>query len=400
MQSSYEDYIEQLDSELLELPDQEDLDGAALGLIRLQEIYLLPPENITKGTLTGKPSPLNPDEAYHLARVAYEYEKFQHAFLWAYESLKQKKRGVTSEVSFKDVLTVLSSSSYKFGQLPLAVFFTEQLLKLDPTDEQVRYVLKHYKLLKELRGHIPSPNMFTLTDPIVSSYEALCRGEDIKKTPKRQRALYCRYSTGGGNPRLIYAPVKEEEESDNPPIIRYYDVLSEKEIEILKSLSRPKRLCINGNCAALNDEEDPVIGRVNQRIADITGLDMESSELLQVANYGIGGRFEPHYDAKVKFRENFQRKFVLFLSRMATVLIYLSDVEVGGATVFPEVGVALKPQKGSAVLWFNLLRNGRMDDNALHAGCPVFIGNKWIATKWFRERGQEFRRPCSLSESE
>jgi len=29
-------------------------------------------------------------------------------------------------------------------------------------------------------------------------------------------------------------------------------------------------------------------------------------------------------------------------------------------------------------------------------GCPVLIGNKWIANKWIHERGQEFRRPCSL----
>jgi prolyl 4-hydroxylase len=29
-------------------------------------------------------------------------------------------------------------------------------------------------------------------------------------------------------------------------------------------------------------------------------------------------------------------------------------------------------------------------------GCPVLIGNKWIANKWIHERGQEFRRPCLL----
>ena len=28
--------------------------------------------------------------------------------------------------------------------------------------------------------------------------------------------------------------------------------------------------------------------------------------------------------------------------------------------------------------------------------CPVLIGNKWVANKWVHERGQEFRRPCSL----
>lgn len=37
----------------------------------------------------------------------------------------------------------------------------------------------------------------------------------------------------------MYAPVKEEEEWDEPRIIRYHDVVSDREIELLKSLSRP-----------------------------------------------------------------------------------------------------------------------------------------------------------------
>ncbi len=51
--------------------------------------------------------------------------------------------------------------------------------------------------------------------------------------------LSCRYSTGGGNPRLMYAPVKEEVVWDEPRIIRYHDIISDGEIEILKNISRP-----------------------------------------------------------------------------------------------------------------------------------------------------------------
>ncbi len=32
------------------------------------------------------------------------------------------------------------------------------------------------------------------------------------------------------------------------------------------------------------------------RVADVTGLNMETSEELQVSNYGIGGHYEPHFD--------------------------------------------------------------------------------------------------------
>ena len=33
--------------------------------------------------------------------------------------------------------------------------------------------------------------------------------------------------------------------------------------------------------------------------------------------------------------------------------------------------------QGSAVLWYNLLRNGEPDTRLVHAGCPVAIGDKW-----------------------
>ncbi|XP_026099428.1 prolyl 4-hydroxylase subunit alpha-1-like, partial [Carassius auratus] len=133
-------------------------------------------------------------------------------------------------------------------------------------------------------------------------------------------------------------------------------------------------------------EDNIVVARISQRIENITGLSKKSAESLFVQNYGIGGRYEPHYD-ELGYENG----------RIATFLIYMSDVEIGGATVFPDVGVVLKPKKGSAVFWFNLRKNGNVDLNTKHAGCPVLRGNKWVANKWIHVFGQEFRRPCSLS---
>jgi hypothetical protein len=39
-------------------------------------------------------------------------------------------------------------------------------------------------------------------------------------------------------------------------------------------------------------------------------------------------------------------------------MIYLSDVEAGGRTVFPTVELSVEPEAGSALFWFNLDSGG------------------------------------------
>ncbi|GAA6092252.1 prolyl 4-hydroxylase subunit alpha-1b isoform X1, partial [Tachysurus ichikawai] len=53
---------------------------------------------------------------------------------------------------------------------------------------------------------------------------------------------------------------------------------------------------ISPHSAWLTGYEHPVIETINQRIEDVTGLDILTAEELQVANYGVGGQYEPHFD--------------------------------------------------------------------------------------------------------
>ena len=48
--------------------------------------------------------------------------------------------------------------------------------------------------------------------------------------------------------------------------------------------------------AWLKEEEHENVGHVYTRTHQLTGLNMETSEELQVSNYGIGGHYEPHFD--------------------------------------------------------------------------------------------------------
>ncbi|MEQ2248791.1 Prolyl 4-hydroxylase, alpha polypeptide, partial [Ilyodon furcidens] len=75
--------------------------------------------------------------------------------------------------------------------------------------------------------------------------------------------------------------------------------------------------------AWLEGEEDPVIDRVNQRIEDITGLTVQTAELLQVANYGVGGQYEPHFDFSRKEEPDAFKRLGTG-NRLATILNYVS----------------------------------------------------------------------------
>lgn len=52
----------------------------------------------------------------------------------------------------------------------------------------------------------------------------------------------------------------------------------------------------------------------------------------------------------------------------------------GGSTVFTRLNVRVDPQKGSAIFWYNLFRNGEGILDTVHGACPVLLGEKW---GWF-----------------
>lgn len=55
----------------------------------------------------------------------------------------------------------------------------------------------------------------------------------------------------------------------------------------------------------------------------------------------------------------------------------INKVPSGGRTVFPRIGVGVKPIAGSAIFWYNLHDTGEPDRLTLHGACPVLYGTKW-----------------------
>ena len=114
--------------------------------------------------------------------------------------------------------------------------------------------------------------------------------------------------------------------------------------------------------------------------------DVTPREPIQILHYMPGAEYKPHWDYFDPAHPGNEKVLATGGQRVATLVMYLNGVESGGSTVFPEVGIDVLPRKGNAVYFAYATEDGQLDRRTLHGGSPVIAGEKWIATKWLRER--------------
>jgi prolyl 4-hydroxylase len=133
-------------------------------------------------------------------------------------------------------------------------------------------------------------------------------------------------------------------------------------------------------------EENEFIARLDRRLSRVMNLPLENGEGLQLLHYPTGAGSEPHFDylqpGNAANRESIQRSG----QRVSTLVTYLNDVPAGGQTVFPALGWAVSPLRGNAVYFEYGDDRGAVDARSLHASAPVAQGEKWVVTKWMRQR--------------
>lgn len=221
-------------------------------------------------------------------------------------------------------------------------------------------------------------------------------------------------SSSAASAGSIISPAKVKQVSWKPRAYVYEGFLTDLECDHLISLAKTelKRSAVADNLSGksklsevrtssgmfISKAKDPIVAGIEEKISTWTFLPKENGEDLQVLRYEHGQKYDPHYDYFAD-KVNIARGG----HRLATVLLYLTDVEKGGETVFPNAedpprrrasstvddlsecakkGIAVKPRRGDALLFFSLTPDAVPDPNSLHAGCPVIEGEKWSATKW------------------
>lgn len=128
--------------------------------------------------------------------------------------------------------------------------------------------------------------------------------------------------------------------------------------------------------------EDPAAISVMDRISNITGIPEPNSENLQILKYEENQFYQTHNDY-IEYQVD--RPCGV---RLLTFYIYLNDVEEGGGTNFPHLGLTVTPKKGRAVLWPSVFNDNpnQKDSRSDHQAMPVIKGIKYGANAWIHQR--------------
>jgi len=132
--------------------------------------------------------------------------------------------------------------------------------------------------------------------------------------------------------------------------------------------------------------ETPLVAALDARFAEIMNLPVDHGEGLQVLRYRPGARYAPHVDFLVPRHAAGKASLSRSGQRVSTLVTYLNEVPGGGETTFPHAGLSVYPLRGNAVYFEYCNSRGHVDAASLHAGEPVTEGEKWVVTKWMRER--------------
>ena len=186
----------------------------------------------------------------------------------------------------------------------------------------------------------------------------------------------------------------------NPRVVVFGNLLSDEECDQLIELARPRMARSLTVTTATGGEEvndsrtsngmffqrgeNELVERIEQRIARLVNWPIENGEGLQVLQYRPGAEYRPHYDYFDPAEPGTPTILKRGGQRVGTLVMYLNEPEKGGGTTFPDVHLEVAPKRGHAV--FFSYERPHPSTRSLHGGAPVIAGEKWIATKWLRER--------------
>ena len=260
---------------------------------------------------------------------------------------------------------------------------------------------------------------------------------------------------GGENAATQLPPVSVLPLLTSPKVRLVESFLSDEEAQYViriglptmhRSLAGGRTESIRTSSTGMLPAGDPVVRRITERAAYVTGYPYENIEPLQLVRYTEGQKYEPHFDygEACDFEENLvngHRHVTVgaagaACARASTrartrdtappptpsprpqngtttpacarshgcrplppapapsqMLVYLNSVpeEAEGWTAFPKLKLRVNPSAHAAVVFNDCLPNGEEDPRTLHGGSPPLNGTKIAINVWIRVGGARAR---------
>jgi len=283
------------------LPSYNDIDGAAMALIRIQATYKIDARDMAVGLTSDVCNQweLTADDCFEIGQAAYRAHDFKSALDWFDVTLDildaEYEEGVDLPEADREAFRYMAGALHQAGQIDVAVVYMKEWLTIDPHNLPAKEMKQLYE--KDLQRQENSDDEGSSEEEgdeefaEDAAYTALCRGENIKTSAN----LVCRYKHT--TPFFHLRPLKEETLSYDPYVATFHDIAVEGEMVQIKEIATKylTRSAIYNvkekmegadyrvsSSAWLGDGVAPELESLSQRIAAAIGLSLETADSLQV----------------------------------------------------------------------------------------------------------------------
>lgn len=164
-------------------------------------------------------------------------------------------------------------------------------------------------------------------------------------------------------------------------------------IELIEASHRPSTIAdYNGDDAFRTSStcdlssQVPEVAQLAAALSRLSGINPIHAEPLQGQRYEVGQEFKAHTDYFEPGSSDYEKYCAVPGQRTWTFMIYLNDVEAGGATRFRVIDKMIQPETGKLIGWNNRRADGSPNAATLHHAMKVRKGFKYVITQWYRER--------------
>ncbi|OXA51125.1 Prolyl 4-hydroxylase subunit alpha-3 [Folsomia candida] len=408
------------------LPSLDDHYEAIESLLNLQQFYDLKPVGLVTGKIftTDTGVPLDANHALEIGNYAMTKKMYTLAlpWFWIVISMKLPEKNFVDNVTKNIAALIQQHDSDYDTHLSKGLFYFEEKLANNLFSRTMRDVKMDLYHGIRLPGHESYESEITYYNLL-----NVCNGRDFVTECDRKH-LFCTFDTKK-HPYFKINSVKLEILSWDPYVVLLHKAIPTEFFEytwgttvslsivnstvpksslrleksgtplekaVQKSISPRNgvthRIHPSPNKVRFTDEQ---VGMdLIKKMEMLTGLNIRGngSDPFVVNSYIHGNPVGIHVDHLYGHNDELM---AIRGHRLASTIIYMTDVEIGGGTAFPSLGFSAKAAAGSMLFWYGAHTNGDIDFRTAHEGCYAALGLRWVGVKFIRQWDNFMRKKCS-----